>query len=326
LKNTFTFPAAPKAELMLKQPDGIPVFKVYSNSDIKLPLKKVNIYYSYGCDPRIRFWRDGLAEKNGDHWEAQCPVFYADEPLFAFANMTYGLDRDIPLPAGYSQTIREVTISSPYMAAYPDDLQEAGVRATETPHRMIDDFSRGFHDWYILSADNSEHWLFATRKIVDPSWVGPKDGKLSFEVDNSEPGNTLAVVAVTNEWIGYTGRKKDTYTAVVNLETKGTVGISLSASDFKNYGGEAMNDWDQITELNFRAADKALPDNPSLKPWKGKATALHNLRWEGGVYTKRPKITETQKDFNAFYSSEEFNREYRQAMEGSVLTEKEVAQ
>ena len=83
-----------------------------------------------------------------------------------------------------------------------------------------------------------------------------------------------------------------------------------------------MSDWDQITELDFRAANEALPGNPSLKPWKGKVPALHNLRWEGGVYTKRPKITEIQKDFNAFYGSEEFNREYQKAIKDSVELEK----
>lgn len=157
-------------------------------------------------------------------------------------------------------------------------------------------------------------------------WVGPKNGKLSFEIDNPGPGNTLAIVAMTNEWIGYTGRQKDIYTAVVNLEKIGIVSISLNVSDFKNAGGKAMSDWDQITEINFRAADKAQPDNPSLSPWKGKVPTLHNLRWEGGIYTKRPKIHESQKDFDAFYGSFEFNREYQQAIKDSVQFEKELNQ
>jgi dienelactone hydrolase len=322
LKNSFIFPKTARSSLILEQSDGIPLFKVYPDTETKLPLKQVDIYYSYGRDPRIRFWRDGFAKKVGDHWEARCPVFYIDEPLFAFANITYSLDHEIPLPAGYSRTISEVAFSSQYCLAYPDQLQKAGVKATEKTYRVIDDFSRGFHDWYTLSIDSTENWIFATRKIVDPSWVGPKNGKLTFEIDNPEAGNLLGVVAVNNEWIGYTGRPKDVYSTVVNLNQKGTVTVSLHASDFKSAKGQIMGDWDQITELNFRAADKALPDNKSLKPWRGKVPTLHNLRWEGGVYTARPKIHETKKDFNTFYESKDFNREFQKAIEDSVRLEK----
>jgi len=294
LKNNFTFPKTAKAELILVQPDGIPLFKVYPGADTKLPVKKVDIYYSYGRDPRIRFWRDAFAKKVGDYWEAKCPLFYTDEPLFAFANVTYRLDREIPLPAGYSRTINEVAFSSQYCSAYPNQLKKADLKATEKTHRLIDDFSREFHDWYTLSIDNNQHWLFATRKIVDPSWVGPRNGKLAFEIDNPEAGNTLAVVAVTNEWIGYTGRKKDIYTAVVNLDREGSITVSLNASDFKNAKSQGMSDWGQITEFKFRPADKALPDSKFLKPWKGKVPTLHNLRWQGGVYADRPKIHESE--------------------------------
>ncbi|MBC8481574.1 MAG: hypothetical protein H8D47_02790, partial [Planctomycetes bacterium] len=311
-----------KTQLLLDQSDGIPLLKVYPDTDTKLPVKKVDIYYGYGRDPRIRFWRDGLAKKTGDHWEAKCPVFYTDEPLFAFANITYGIGRELPLPSGYSKTISEVAISSQYQAAYPDQLKKANVKATEKPKRLIDDFSRGFHDWYTLSIDNTEHWFLATRKIVDPSWVGPKNGKLTFEIKNPEPGNTLAVVARINDWIGYTGRKKDVFTAVATLDKKGTLTVSLSASDFKNSKGESMSDWDQITELIFRAADKALPDNKKLKPWQGNVPTLQNLRWEDGVYTTRPKIHETAKDFSDFYSSNDFEKEFQKAIDESVKLEK----
>lgn len=322
LKNNFTFPETAKTQLLLDQSDGIPLLKVYPDTDTKLPVKKVDIYYGYGRDPRIRFWRDGLAKKTGDHWEAKCPVFYTDEPLFAFANITYGIGRELPLPSGYSKTISEVAISSQYQAAYPDQLKKANVKATEKPKRLIDDFSRGFHDWYTLSIDNTEHWFLATRKIVDPSWVGPKNGKLTFEIKNPEPGNTLAVVARINDWIGYTGRKKDVFTAVATLDKKGTLTVSLSASDFKNSKGESMSDWDQITELIFRAADKALPDNKKLKPWQGNVPTLQNLRWEDGVYTTRPKIHETAKDFSDFYSSNDFEKEFQKAIDESVKLEK----
>ena len=38
---------------------------------------------------------------------------------------------------------RELTLSSQYQAALPDALKAAGVRATDSPSRLIDDFARG---------------------------------------------------------------------------------------------------------------------------------------------------------------------------------------
>lgn len=303
LKKIITFPKTARAEVILRQADGIPLFKVYPDTATNLPLKKVDIYYGYARDPRIRFWRDGLAEKVDNHWQAKCPLFYTDEPLFAFANLTYELDRSLALPAGYDKTIRKFTFSSQYRVAYPSELQKAGVRATEKPRRLIDDFSRGFQDWYLLSPENTKHWFFSTRKIVDPAWVGPKKGQLAFKIENPQAGNILAVVARTNDWIGYTGRKKDVYTAVVPLDRKGRVAVSLAPADFKNDQDQLMSDWDQITELSFRPADKALPDDTSFSPWQGKVPTLYNLHWKGGTFIERPKIHTPKKDFEAFYSA-----------------------
>lgn len=323
LKGNFKFPKTARTRLILKQADGIPLFKVWPDTDTKLAIKKVDIYYSYGRLPQVRFWRDGQAKKAGACWQAKCPVFYADEPLFAFANITYELDREIPLPAGYSRTIREVSFSSEYQSAYPPKLQNAGVKATEKQQRQIDDFSRGWHDWYTLSLDNTHHWFFATRKIIDPSWVGPKDGKIAFEIDNPVPGNKLAVVAAINEWQSFTGRKKDTFTAVVDLDKKAMIKVALSTSDFKNDKGQSIKDWDEITELSFRPADKALPGNKSFEPWQGNVPALDNLRWEGGVYVTRPKPHESAGERAAYYNSAEFDNEFQKAIEASVKLEKE---
>ncbi|MDF7827089.1 hypothetical protein P4B35_23905, partial [Pontiellaceae bacterium B12227] len=220
-----------------------------------------------------------MAVKKGDHWEAKCPVFDTGEPLFVFANIIYGLDRELPMPPGLSST-RELGITSEYTIALPEELQAAGVKPAEKPQRLIDDFSRGWHDWYRLSADNSHHWLYATRKVLDPSWIGPKGGKIAFEILTTEPDNTLGITCVVNEWQSYTGRRKDKFTAVVKLEKNGVNSILLAAGDFKNKDGVSMTDWDEISELQFQPANKAVKGDKSLIPWKGDPPTMANLRWE----------------------------------------------
>lgn len=326
LKGDYEFPKTPRSELVLKQSDGVPLFKVWPDIDTELKINKVEIYYSYGRLPQTRFWRTAEAKKVGGYWQAKCPVFYADEPLFAFANITYEISREIPLPRGYSRTINQICLSSDYQAAYPSELEKAGVKATDKPQRLIDDFSKGLQDWYTLSIDNSHHWFYGTRKLIDPAWVGPKNGKLVFEIDNPAEFNTLAVTARLNDWQSFMGRKQDQYIAVIDLDKKGKAEVSLSASDYKNSNGELMGDWDEITELDIQPADKALPDNKNLKHWNGAVPKLYDMRWQGGVYIKRPRSHEYAKQRSVYYGSDEFESEFQKAIRKSVELEKTDAE
>ena len=171
LKKNFRFPKVSPAELVLDTDNGIPLFRVRVDQSSGLPVKEVEIYYGYARDPRIRFWRSAEVIKSGETYEAECPVFDSAEPLFAFANLTYGMPRALP-PRPGTEATKLLTLSSEYRAAYPEDLRKSKIKPTERPRRLIDDFSRGWRDWYLLNRRNSHHWLYATRKIVDPAWIG----------------------------------------------------------------------------------------------------------------------------------------------------------
>lgn len=289
LKGNFAFPKTPKAQLVLKQDDGVPLLRVRPDASTPHKVVKVDIYYGYDRDPRVRYWADAGARKKHDAWEGKCPVLDPGEPLLAFANVTYEIDRDVPLPRGYSRKTRRLCISSTYCMAYPDDLAKAGVKATGRPSRQIDDFARGWHDWYRLSAGNRHHWLFATRKCVDPRWTAPKGAKLAFDIKTTQAGAVLGVVIHTNEWRGYTGAKRDTFVALVPLSKAGWNAVTLAAGDFKNAGDEPLADWNGQTQLVFQPANRARPKDKALGLWKGAVGELRNLRWQGGVYVPRPK-------------------------------------
>ncbi|MGB1927225.1 MAG: alpha/beta hydrolase family protein, partial [Rubripirellula sp.] len=166
LQNRFAFPSSPAAQLILDHPSGIPRYRV--TPDPSLPIEKVDIYYGYERDPRNRFWADGMAKIKDGSWEAECPVFDLQEPLFVLANVHYRLT-DQQKRMGDPDTF----LLSVADAAYPETLRSANVKNSESKNRLIDDFQRGFHDWYTLNIQNHEHWFISTRKLADPRWEAP---------------------------------------------------------------------------------------------------------------------------------------------------------
>ena len=283
LQGRLTFPESPAAELVLKAGSGVPVFRV--KPDTSRPIFRVDLYHGYERDPRNRFWAGGQARKKDGVWEAPCPVFDHDEPLFAFANVHYQLtekERREGDPGTFAVSVAR--------AAYPDALRKAGVKATAQTSRFIDDFSRGFQDWYALNALNRHHWLFATRKLADPRWEAPRNARLAFSIETSLPGNTLAVRLQTDFWRSYTGRRRETWTALVPVPRQGVSTVALACADFKNEAGKPLPDWFGITELLLLPADKTkLPSAKDFQLWRGAVPEFGNLRWEGGEPVRRPK-------------------------------------
>ncbi len=283
LQGRLEFPKSPTAKLVLARESGIPQFRV--RPDTSRPIERVDLYYGYERDPRNRFWADARAEQRGGEWTADCPVFDLEEPLFAFANVYYKLaanERREGDPASFPLSVAA--------SAYPDELRAAGVKATEKQRRLVDDFARGFHDWYTLNANNRHHWFFSTRKLADPRWEAPRGANLAFEIEPTEPNNTLAIEIRTDDWRGYARRQRDKWTALVPLKTAGRIRVQLDTHDFKNVAGKALPDWYGITELAFRPGDKSEhPSAGDLKLWQGRVPELFDLRWVGGEPTQRPK-------------------------------------
>ena len=312
LQSRFEFPQSPTAELILSQDNGIPVFRV--RPDASLPFDRVDVYYGYERDPRNRFWADGRATTRDGVWEAECPVFDLDEPLFVFANVYYRLNEG-QRREGDPETFA-LGVSD---AAYPDALRDAKVKATEQPRRVIDDFSRGFHDWYTLNINNQHHWLISTRKLADPRWEAPRGGTLSFEIEPTQAGNTLAVQLKTDSWRGYSGRRPDTWTALVPLAKAGRQRVELAAEAFTNPSGKTLKDWYGITELIFQAGAKSQTSTAGdLAPWSGEVPRFFELRWNGGEPVRRRKPFLSSRSAAGGLDADEFQR----AIKDSIRREK----
>ncbi|MBN8457140.1 MAG: acetylxylan esterase [Verrucomicrobia bacterium] len=291
LKGTFRMPQTPEIELLLESADGVPMVTVAP--DESMPVKRVDIYYSVDPHELTRFWRDAQAEKIDGKWRAECPVLTVNQPVFAYANVSYDLPRRYrdPSPSSGQSGRDTFAISSRVLSASPARLRAAGVKATDKPEMLIDDGARGWHDWYLLNWDHPPLWSAFTRKIKDTKWRGPDGAKLSFEI-RTPTDNTLVVKFICNEWgVFDPGKPAIDYTVVKELKGASdwqTVTVSLSelvASDPRITA--PLANWRTVAELCVSPNGETVKGGQTVKvngkPWAGPRN-IRNLRWEGGDF------------------------------------------
>ena len=274
LRGGLRFPRMPATRLVL---DTIP--KLIVTPGGPRPVAKVDIMYSVDPDPPARFWRTAMASREGASWIAELPILSVKQPLFAFANVHYRLEQPVEVP--FAPPTSTFAISSMLKVASPGELKERGVQATDGPSRLIDDFSRGFQDWYRLSADNPHHWQLWTRKITDPKWRGGDGERLVFEVRTEKP-NQLIVVITENFFRDYRGRRKGDSVTVVKLPGGGDWHtIRLAPGDFiHEETRKRLESWEVADLLGFRAYYGARGGKVlGSTRWAGGRPEFRSLRW-----------------------------------------------
>lgn len=251
LKGKFEFPKSPRGELLLKQADGVPVFKVMP-PDTTLKLKRVEMFFTDGRNPLTRFWITGKPKKNDDgSWQVKCPVLYTDEPLFAFANVIYAIE-PIGAPHHRYNGLSEMAVTSNYAYAWPDQMQEASVKPQKTQNRMIEDFSAGLRDWS-GSLDNGQWWSIDTRKISDARFMGPKGAELVFEINAPKAGMKVGVIA-ERKFMEANNREHAFY-GFFDMPKQGWNTIRIKTSDLHNPFGWPLDDWHKLSRLILRSAN-----------------------------------------------------------------------
>jgi hypothetical protein len=276
LKGSFTFPKTPESKLVQSSEDGVPVFRV--TPDTSMPVERVQLLYSVDPDPQARFWRTAQATNGGSVWSAPLPILSVDQPLFAFANVHYRLEK--PEPVLFAQPTGEFAVSSILHTATPDDLKRAEVKATDKADPVIDDFTHGWRDWYTLSADNPHHWEFSTRKLNDLKWQGQVGQRLVLDVQ-AEKRNELVIVLTENFFRSYRGKSQE-FVAVVKMSGVEMQTISLTPSDFSTTEGENLSSWENIDLLSLRAYHEKDGKLLGSKSWNGPQPKFHELRWATG--------------------------------------------
>jgi len=276
LKASFTFPKTPDSKLVLATEDHVPELQVMPDSS--QTVAGVHIYYSVDPDPRARFWRSADAKRYGDAWTAKLPILAVDQPLFAFANVVYGLKKAESEP--FARPTERFTISSMFHTVVPMELQIAKVVATDKPDPVIDDFSHGWQDWYLLEAGNPHHWEYSTRKLTDPKWQGQTGQRLALEVQAEKP-NELVIVLTENFFRFYRGKSQE-FVAVVKLNGgTDSQNVSLAPGEFKTIDGEALSSWKNVDLLNLRAYFDKGGKSLGSKAWAGGQPKFRKLWWKG---------------------------------------------
>jgi hypothetical protein len=322
LKGAFKMPQTPQFALNLKTPNGVP--RMIVTPDDSQPVKRVDIYYSLDPHELTRFWRDGKAVKVGKQWTADCPVMNLEQPVFAYADVAYETPtqyRNVAHAPGQDNA-DTFAISSRVLSATPAQLRASGVKATDQPDRMIDDGSRGWHDWYLLNWGHPPLWTATTRKLKDTKWRGPDGATLHFEV-KCESDNQLVLTFNCNAWGAMIpGKPAVDYTVVKMLKAspdRQTVAVSLNeliATDPKVTA--PLANWQTVTEFSICPSGTTVKGGQKVKAdgkaWQGPREIRH-LRWEGGEHA-------IQKTADAALRPEEFQKNFNDAVKKSLEQEK----
>lgn len=275
LKKSFTFPKTPDSKLVLATDDHIPELQI--TPDSSQSVAEVHIYYSVDPDPRARFWRSAEAKKTGATWTAKLPIMAVNQPLFAFTNVAYRLKSVESRP--FAPPTQQYAISSMLHTVAPKELQLAKVTATDKTSPLIDDFSHGWQDWYLLEAGNPHHWEYSTRKLADPKWQGLPGQRLALDVRAEKP-NELVIVLTENFFRSYRGKSQE-FVAVVKVNGgKDTQAVSLEPKDFKTSEGAALASWKNVDLLSLRAYYEKNNKLIGSKSWMGPQPIFQKLWWQ----------------------------------------------
>lgn len=273
LKGGEALPATPSSTLTLDSDDRIPSLEV--RPDELDRVERVDIFYSIDPDPQARFWRSAEATQQEGRWFAKLPIMSRDEPLFAFANVHYSIARQPSAPQ--SDEITSFAISSLLHTITPEELKQADVIATDSATSVIEDFARGWTDWYLISTNNPHHWEYSTRKINDPKYRGREGQSLVIEV-SCEVENELVIKLTENFFRPYRGPMRD-YVAVVKLMPGEPQIVSLEPSDFVAADGTALSSWEELDVLSFRAYEERDGNLLGSKTWQGSQPEFRRIEW-----------------------------------------------
>ncbi|MFC5456749.1 alpha/beta hydrolase family protein [Prosthecobacter fluviatilis] len=278
LKGGPPLPATPQSQLLLTPAPALQV----QPAAHPWPVARCEIFYSIDDDPRARFWRSAdVTPQPGGGFTARLPLHARESALHAFANVYFTLPQPVSLSVlgGYGTPVTEVCISTLLHTRSAEELQKSQVPLTAQPTRLIDDFSHGLRDWYVLNQGNTSHQQMWTRKVTDPLWRGPAGARLAITLRMPKT-NRMAFVVEENEWRSYRGPRK---TYVCRREITGSAEpqtLALELRDFTSRDGSSPQSWAQIDQLGL-CARHTLPGDTDTTPapWAGSAPEFVRVEW-----------------------------------------------
>ncbi len=273
LQHAFKMPKNPAITVDFKSDNGVP--RVIVKPDASIKIQAVDIYYS--TEPHIitRFWRDGEAKAMGVTYQANCPILDLTKPFYTFANITYALDDPMRSKLGADR----FQITSKELIILPGDLVKAGAKATDQATRVIEDFARGWHDWY--GNWDQTGGKMTSYKIKDPKWRATDGDRFCLEVKSSK-ATKVDLIFSYNRWNCFMGgnepkAKPGSYK--VSTELKGSpdwqtvsVGVKDLQADSKGVAASPVGNWQYIADVTVSA----------------KVDGIRKIYWAKGTETPGP--------------------------------------
>lgn len=277
LKGGPALPQTPHSELHLNAADGVPQLRVQPDASA-LPVARVEVYYSVESDPRARFWRSAEVSHTAAGYSARLPLHTHDRPLYTFANVYHTLPKPESLAAlsGNASPVKEVCLSSLLHTRSVAEVQAARPTLTAQTSTLLDDFTHGWRDWYVLNRGNLTHQQFWTRKLADPLWAAPEGAKLALTLRMPQT-NRLNIVLQQNEWRSYRGPRR---TFVCQREILGSATeqtLTLGLQDFASPEG-APSTWADMDQLGLCAHYGGPVQEAKL--WQGAAPEFLRVEWQ----------------------------------------------
>ncbi len=282
LKETFASPQTPQTSLKLRTPDGVPVCTV--RADASQPISAVDVFYTLQVKPNEtpqdrldtmhRFWHHSAATLVNGEWTAALPLSSTDKPLWVYANVRYPLSEPVAGVGYYygNYTADSFNLSSVMQVATADELKSAGAKATLMSSLLIEDFEGDWEkEWFTYRPDE---WARSTNKFNSEIWRAPPAATLLLDVQADEL-NKLVVML-------------DDFAAEVSVTVRDQwQTLSLRPSDFRNFSGKPLDDWNDVRQLKLSHAEHLRPgrgeDGSPLRlgaNWKGSSPKFRNLRWQ----------------------------------------------
>jgi hypothetical protein len=281
LKNSFRMPDSPTSLLRL-QSGEVPSLEVAV--DESMPIQSVDVFYTqHGkqdetpADREIttnRFWHHAKPTRVGGRWMAQLPISSTDKPLWAYANVSYALDKSVSGAGYYYQTYTadSFNLSSLVSIAWADEVASSRVIATRKPTRLIETFEGDWEqEWFTY---RPAEWARTTHKLHDEMYRAPAGARLALDVKSLAPNELVLLI--------------DDYAAVASLGGGNEFEpLTFAPRDFQNHAGQSLQDWDSAKRFKLSPAEHLKParretGTPRLvgKNWRGTPPTFRNLRWK----------------------------------------------
>ncbi len=275
LKGEFKWPATPKTSLAVNEDLSIMV-----EPDLSRKILGVDFYYTQQGklaetrfdfqNTKHRFWHHRAGKLENGVAQATLPLLSLDRPVWVLANVRYALDEPVT-GAGYYYgiyTAKDFNLSSVMQVVTPAQLKAGGVKLSDEPSKLIEDFEADWRkEWFSYRPESD--WAISTNKLYDPKWAAPEGARLVFDVKSERP-NVLVV-------------RIDDFCAKIDLQGGSEwQRVELAESSFS--GGSDFV-WKGVKTLKLAPKEIVREKDPSKNltfggVWKGVAPEFKNLHWE----------------------------------------------